>query len=78
MKIFHEQVDSTSYECWLEIYQPDIDNAGPYKCLIENERGQLVAKLNLEIEGENDGESNTIDAPTFVEKPKILKRIMGS
>merc|ERR1711874_663683 len=75
MKIFHEKVDSTSYKCWLEICEPNADVAGLYKCLIKNTKGQLFANLNLNIEGElawSDQAKTTNNAPTFVEKPKIV------
>ncbi|XP_022255917.1 muscle M-line assembly protein unc-89-like, partial [Limulus polyphemus] len=53
----------------LEIRDPSKDDGGSYKCNIKNENGEINANLNLNIEGQKkpDGE-----APTFVEKPKII------
>merc|ERR1712018_476778 len=60
-----------------EIQDPSADDGGDYKCLVKNDHGQLQAKLNLNIEAEPaaaaaQAKSPTTDAPTFVEKPKIV------
>ena len=60
------------YEIALEIQDPSADDGGDYKCLVKNEMGQLQAKLNLNIEAEPATPGKTTDAPTFVEKPKIV------
>merc|ERR1712051_637572 len=49
MKVVHEKIDSTSYECRLEIKEPDEKNTGMYKCLISNEKGEINANLMLNI-----------------------------
>lgn len=53
----------------LEIKDPSKDDGGAYKCIIKNEHGEITANLNLNIEGEKAPEG---EAPTFVEKPKII------
>ena len=50
MKVVHEKIDSTSYECRLEIKEPDEKNTGMYKCLISNEKGEINANLMLNIQ----------------------------
>ena len=50
MKVVHEKIDSTSYECRLEIKEPDGKNTGMYKCLISNEKGEINANLMLNIQ----------------------------
>lgn len=64
---------TNEYEILLEIQDPSADDGGDYKCLVKNEMGQLQAKLNLNIEAEpsTPGKAAT-DAPTFIEKPKIV------
>ena len=72
VKIFHEKVDSTSYKCWMEISNPGDNHAGLYKCLVKNNQGQLLASLNLDIEAQPENPVKTLDAPIFVEKPRIV------
>merc|ERR1712223_845502 len=60
------------YEIALGMQDPSADDGGDYKCLVKNEMGQLQAKLNLNIEAEPATPGKTTDAPTFVEKPKIV------
>ena len=50
MKVVHEKIESTSYECKLEIKEPDEKNTGMYKCLISNEKGEINANLMLNIQ----------------------------
>ena len=38
----------------LEIQEPDYRDGGTYRCIIANERGEITANLNLNIEGESD------------------------
>merc|ERR1712048_76064 len=63
---------SNEYEIALEIQEPNAEDGGDYKCLVKNDHGQLQAKLNLNIEAEPAAPGKTMDAPTFVEKPKIV------
>merc|ERR1712154_508146 len=72
MRIFHEKVDLTSYKCWLEIKKPNLDNVGPYKCMIKGDSSQLTANLNLDIEDEPESHEDKAIAPKFLEKPKIV------
>ena len=54
------------------------DDGGDYKCMMKNEFGQLQAKLNLNIEAEPaPAAAPAGQAPTFVEKPKIVTREDG-
>merc|ERR1711874_554564 len=64
--------ESNEYEIALEIQDPSAEDGGDYKCLVKNDHGQLQAKLNLNIEAEPQAPGKTTDAPTFVEKPKIV------
>ncbi len=41
LQIFHEKIDSTSYECRLEVREATAANAGMYKCLVSNEKGNI-------------------------------------
>merc|ERR1712045_183936 len=50
MQVFHEKVDSTSYECRLEIKEPGANTAGMYKCLVSNEKGEINANLMLNVQ----------------------------
>ena len=50
MKVVHEKIESTSYECRLEIKKPDEKSTGMYKCLISNEKGEINANLMLNIQ----------------------------
>merc|ERR1712036_170280 len=50
MQVFHEKVDSSSYECKLEIKDPGSNTAGMYKCLVSNEKGEINANLMLNIQ----------------------------
>ena len=50
MKVVHEKIDSTSYECRLEIKEPDEKTAGMYKCLVSNEKGEINANLMLNVQ----------------------------
>merc|ERR1712223_2188402 len=66
------------YEIMLEISKPCADDGGDYKCMMKNEHGQLQAKLNLDIEAEPaPAAAPAGQAPTFVEKPKIVTREDG-
>lgn len=71
---FNQKFDALTneYEIALEIQDPNADDGGDYKCLVKNDHGQLQAKLNLNIEAEPATPGKTTDAPTFVEKPKIV------
>merc|ERR1711872_200238 len=64
------------YEIMLEISKPCGDDGGDYKCMMKNEFGQLQAKLNLNIEAE-PAAVPAGQAPTFVEKPKIVTKEDG-
>merc|ERR1712228_206809 len=64
--------ESNEYGIALEIQDPGAEDGGDYKSLVKNEHGQLQAKLNLNIEAEPVAPGKTMDAPTFVEKPKIV------
>merc|ERR1711971_1409485 len=64
--------ETNEYEIALEIQDPSAEDGGDYKCLVKNDHGQLQAKLNLNIEAEPQAPGKTTDAPTFVEKPKIV------
>merc|ERR1739842_280934 len=46
----HEKVDSSSYECRLEIKEPGASTAGMYKCLVSNEKGEINANLMLNVQ----------------------------
>merc|ERR1712217_131193 len=50
MQVFHEKVDSSSYECRLEIKEPGASTAGMYKCLVSNEKGEINANLMLNVQ----------------------------
>ena len=50
MQVFHEKIDSTSYECRLEIKEPGANTAGMYKCLVSNEKGEINANLMLNVQ----------------------------
>ena len=50
MQVFHEKVDSSSYECRLEIKEPGANTAGMYKCLVSNEKGEINANLMLNVQ----------------------------
>merc|ERR1719192_2478519 len=66
------------YEIMLEISKPCADDGGDYKCMMKNEFGQLQAKLNLNIEAEPSAAPQAQgQAPTFVEKPKIVTKEDG-
>merc|ERR1712038_589773 len=66
------------YEIMLEISKPCADDGGDYKCMMKNEFGQLRAKLNLNIEAEPSATPQAQgQAPTFVEKPKIVTKEDG-
>ena len=56
--------------------KPCADDGGDYKCMMKNEFGQLQAKLNLNIEAEPAAVPQG-QAPTFVEKPKIVTKEEG-
>merc|ERR1712079_147756 len=71
-KYTNYQRESNEYEIALEIQDPSAEDGGDYKCLVKNDHGQLQAKLNLNIEAEPQAPGKTTDAPTFVEKPKIV------
>merc|ERR1712018_769299 len=64
--------ETNEYEIALEIQDPSAEDGGDYKCLVKNDHGQLQAKLNLNIEAEPQAPGKTTDAPTYVEKPKIV------
>merc|ERR1712066_308834 len=62
----------------LEISKPCADDGGDYKCMMKNDYGQLQAKLNLNIEAEPAAAPQAGgQAPTFVEKPKIVTKEEG-
>ena len=71
-QVYTSLSQENEYEIALEIQDPSADDGGDYKCLVKNENGQLQAKLNLNIEAEPATPGKTTDAPTFVEKPKIV------
>ena len=48
--IFKKKVDTSSFECRLEIQDPGPDTAGMYKCLVSNEKGEINANLMLNIQ----------------------------
>merc|ERR1712080_93755 len=50
IQVFHEKVDTSSFECRLEIQDPGPDTAGMYKCLASNEKGEINANLMLNIQ----------------------------
>jgi membrane-bound lytic murein transglycosylase len=50
MKIVHEKIDSTSYECRLEIKDPDEKTAGMYKCVVSNEKGEINGNVMLNVQ----------------------------
>ena len=49
MRIYHEELNSSAYEYRLEIYEPDQETAGLYKCVVKNNHGQLQVNLNLNV-----------------------------
>merc|ERR1712113_1353868 len=65
-------LEKNEYGIALEIQDPSAEDGGDYKSLVKNQHGQLQAKLNLNIEAEPVAAGKTMDAPTFVEKPKIV------
>merc|ERR1712083_439779 len=65
------------YEIMLEIANPTAEDGGDYKCLMKNDMGQLQAKLNLNIEAEPAPSAPVGQAPTFIEKPKIVTKEDG-
>merc|ERR1712038_143996 len=69
----YNTLSNDEYEIMLEISKPCADDGGDYKCMMKNEFGQLQAKLNLNIEAEPQAAPQAQgQAPTFVEKPKIV------
>jgi hypothetical protein len=67
------ELRGNEYKVVLEIRDPSSKDGGIYKCNIKNDEGEINANLNLNIEGERiEG-----DAPTFVEKPKIISEDDG-
>merc|ERR1712013_830162 len=72
----YNALGNDEYEIMLEISKPCGDDGGDYKCMMKNEFGQLQAKLNLNIEAE-PAAVPTGQAPTFVEKPKIVTKEDG-
>ena len=50
MKVVHEKIDSTSYECRLEIKDPDEKTAGMYKCVVSNEKGEINGNVMLNVQ----------------------------
>merc|ERR1712088_967097 len=74
----YNTLSSDEYEIMLEISKPCGDDGGDYKCMMKNDFGQLQAKLNLNIEAEPAPAAIPAgQAPTFVEKPKIVTREDG-
>jgi len=74
----YNTLSNDEYEIMLEISKPCGDDGGDYKCMMKNEFGQLQAKLNLNIEAEPaPAPTPAGQAPTFVEKPKIVTREDG-
>merc|ERR1712106_62703 len=74
----YNTLSSDEYEIMLEISKPCGDDGGDYKCMMKNDFGQLQAKLNLNIEAEPVPAAVPAgQAPTFVEKPKIVTREDG-
>merc|ERR1712112_472001 len=75
----YNAVSTDEYEIMLEISKPSGEDGGDYKCMMKNEYGQLQAKLNLNIETEPAVAAATPagQAPTFVEKPKIVTKEEG-
>merc|ERR1712142_849514 len=72
----YNALGNDEYEIMLEISKPCGDDGGDYKCMMKNEFGQLQAKLNLNIEAE-PAAVPAGQAPTFVEKPKIVTKEDG-
>merc|ERR1711874_915090 len=72
----YNTLTNDEYEIMLEISKPCADDGGDYKCMMKNEHGQLQAKLNLNIEAE-PAAVPAGQAPTFVEKPKIVTKEDG-
>jgi hypothetical protein len=70
VKIFHEQINSTSFEYRVEISKPGKDTAGLYRCQIKNFNGQMQVYLNLNID--TVVKTKPKEAPTFLEVPKIV------
>merc|ERR1712098_702439 len=69
----YNTLSNDEYEIMLEISKPCAEDGGDYKCMMKNEFGQLQAKLNLNIEAEPSAAPQAQgQAPTFVEKPKIV------
>merc|ERR1711879_406706 len=73
VKIFHERINSDSYEYRVEIMKPTQDKAGLYRCQVKNNYGQMQVYLKLNIESKPDlTKRKTKEAPTFVDMPKII------
>ncbi|GAU87381.1 hypothetical protein RvY_00244-2 [Ramazzottius varieornatus] len=66
------------YTISLEIQEPDYRDGGTYRCIIANERGEITANLNLNIEAPPDEEEEGLFAPVFSGKPKIIPSADGS
>merc|ERR1712223_462145 len=74
----YNTLSNDEYEIMLEISKPCADDGGDYKCMMKNEFGQLQAKLNLNLNIEAEPAAvPTGQAPTFVEKPKIVTKEDG-
>merc|ERR1712111_308022 len=74
----YNTLSNDEYEIMLEISKPPAEDGGDYKCMMKNEYGQLQAKLNLNIEAEPSAAPQAQgQAPTFVEKPKIVTKEDG-
>merc|ERR1712113_1200700 len=73
IQVFHEKVDTSSFECRLEIQDPGPDTAGMYKCLVSNEKGEINANLMLNIQLAQSEVSTTDSKTTATRKTSETK-----
>lgn len=71
---FEQKSRTDSYELNLEIKDAQINDAGLYKCVLENELGQFTINTNLTVQANKlSSDGKNTQAPSLVEKPTIKK-----
>ena len=72
VKIFHEKINSDSFEYRIEIRKPAKKDAGLYRCQVKNVYGQMQVYLHLNVETKPKTTPKMKDVPSFIETPKII------